>query len=150
MLHGNSRIIRKALEGYHVITNPAIKENLSFGRPKSGMFIAVPSSIKSQIKDVSPKHPRVQAICLRSENSNILIINSYFPTDANAPLNSQISDDLEETLFCIETVLANNDYTQVFLTGDINCNFLKQTMHVKNVSFFRQESPLKSMGYFQH
>ena len=142
MLHGNSRIIRKALEGYHVITNPAIKENLSFGRPKSGMFIAVPSSIKSQINNVSPKHSRVQAICLRSENSNILIINSYFPTDTNAPLNSQITDDLEDTLFCIETVLTNNDYRQVFLTGDINCNFLKKTMHVKNVSEFLDRNGL--------
>ena len=42
MLGGNNHIVRKALTGFHVITNPAIKENLSVGRPKNGMFIGVP------------------------------------------------------------------------------------------------------------
>ena len=77
---------------------------------------------------MSPKHFRVQAIFLRSENSKVLIINSYLY------LNSHITDDLEDILASIETALVTNDYTHVFLTGDINYNMLKQTMHVKNVS----------------
>ena len=51
------------------------------GRPKNGMFIAVPDEIKEQEVDVSPNHWRVQAITLQAPSNRLLIINSYFPND---------------------------------------------------------------------
>ena len=144
MLNGNSRIIRKALRGFHIISNPAIKESISSGRPKSGMFIAVPNSIKSQIKDVSPDHFRVQAILLQNK---VLIVNTYFPVDTNR--NDAINEPLEDILTVIETILVKNEFSDIYLTGDINCNFLKNTSHVRTVTnFLERNSLLKSWDKF--
>jgi hypothetical protein len=70
----------KALPGYQVLINPAIKINHDSGRPKNGMFIAFPESIKNCVTDVSPSFWRIQAVKFKFGNSIILLINSYFPT----------------------------------------------------------------------
>ena len=54
ILRGNSYKINQSLPGFYCIINPAIKETHDKGRAKNGMFIAVPSSMKRQIEDVSP------------------------------------------------------------------------------------------------
>ena len=59
ILRGNSFKINQALPGFYILINPAIKETHDRGRAKNGMFIAVPSSIKSQIEDVSPGYWRL-------------------------------------------------------------------------------------------
>ena len=40
---------------------PAEKEFLD-GRPKNGMFIAIPSELKSEVKEISHAHPRLKAM----------------------------------------------------------------------------------------
>ena len=52
-----------------------------YGRPKNGMFIAVPMEIKENVRDISPTHWRIQTIIVNTLDSRILVINSYFPTD---------------------------------------------------------------------
>jgi len=79
LLKGNSYKVSQCLPNARVIFKQAIKESLD-GRPKNGMFVAIPIEIKELARDVSPHHWRVQAIVL-SMARNILIINSYFPTD---------------------------------------------------------------------
>ena len=81
IMRGNCYKIVKALEGYHVIIKPAVKDSHDKGRAKNGMFVAVPNSIKNQIIDVSPVFWRIQAVLLTCRSSKILIINSYFPVD---------------------------------------------------------------------
>lgn len=53
VLKANSYKIRKALPGYYAIIKPAIKTSHDKGRPKGGLFIAVPEIIKNELKDVS-------------------------------------------------------------------------------------------------
>ena len=81
IMRGNCYKIVKALEGYHVIIKPAVKDSHDKGRAKNGMFVAVPSTIKNQISDVSPVYWRIQAVMLACTNSKLLIINFYFPVD---------------------------------------------------------------------
>ena len=80
VLKSNGYIIRKSLPEFHVIFKPASKEQLE-GRPKNGIFIAVSKIFKKNVKDVSPNHPRIQAIILNTGNKKLMIINTYFPQD---------------------------------------------------------------------
>ena len=81
MLRGNSYIIKKCLPDAHVIIKEAVKSSHDSGRPKNGMFIAVPSQLKQFVTDISPNNWRVQAIILHTNGNNIMIVNTYFPTD---------------------------------------------------------------------
>ena len=81
ILRDNSYKLRKAFHGYKILINPAIKKQLSTGRPSNGIFIAFPDSIKNNIIDVSPGFWLVQAVKITFKFSHLLLINSYFPTD---------------------------------------------------------------------
>ena len=62
LLRGNSYIIQKALPNCHILFKSAVKVDQNYGRPKNGMFMAVPDKFKERISDVSPTHWRVQAV----------------------------------------------------------------------------------------
>ena len=81
MLRGNSYKLKKAMPNFHLIINPAEKSSLCKGRPRGGLFIAVPDHFKNFVEDVSPGYWRLQAIIIKSNKQRILVINSYFPVD---------------------------------------------------------------------
>ena len=100
LLKNNGYKIRQCLPQSHVFFKHAVKDSIQ-GRPKNGMFIAVPNEIKENIQEVSPNNWRVQAIVVRILTSKILIINSYLLTDP------QLQDfDTSEVL---TTLSATND-----------------------------------------
>lgn len=76
LLRGNFHKILKAIPGFHVFIN------LNKGRPKGGMFIAVPDSLKNNVADASPGHWRIQAITIDLGSTKTLLINTYFPCDS--------------------------------------------------------------------
>ena len=136
LLRGNRHLLKNALPGYHAIFKPAIKDKLE-GRPKNGMFIAVPEILKSNVTDVSPQSWRVQAVLLTTTGKRLLILNVYFPQD---PRTSELkSDDLEEVLADIKGVLEKNTFDDVLLTGDMNTDFSRNTGFVKRVEEFLNE-----------
>ena len=105
LLKGNSYKVSQCLKGARIIFKQATKESLD-GRPKNGMFIAVPGDLKAYVTDVSPHHARIQAIVL-SMKTKILIINSYFPTD---PKTTEFdTTELLSTLSSIESVMNENE-----------------------------------------
>ena len=85
MLRENSYKLSKALPGFQVLVNPAVKSDLGLGRPKNGMFIVFPNIIKGAVTDVSPGHWRLQAAIIKFKASRTLLINSYFPVDTRRP-----------------------------------------------------------------
>ena len=131
LLRDNSYKIIKALPGYQVLINPAIKISHDKGRPRNGMFIAFPSTIKNTVTDVSPGSWRIQAAKFQFGNSTILLINSYFPVDqrrANAD-----EAELQETISQIKEVIRKNDFHSLLWAGDINADFLRDTSHTDSV-----------------
>ena len=70
ILKGNNFKVRQCLSEAHVIFKAAVKDSLQ-GRPKNGMFIAIPREIKEMVLDVSPPHWRVQAVVLSTTNNKI-------------------------------------------------------------------------------
>ena len=61
ILRANSYKINQALPSSSLIIKPADKSSHCTGRPRGGMFIAVPDFFKNNIQDVSPAHWRLQA-----------------------------------------------------------------------------------------
>ena len=80
LLKANEYVIKRTLPDYHVIFKPASKEGLT-GRPKNGMFVAVPDCLKDKIKDLSPASSRIQCILIDTDHCKVMLLNTYFPTD---------------------------------------------------------------------
>ena len=99
ILKANTYRIFQAIPNFHFFINPAVKDVQDRGRPKNGMFIGIPNSIKSFVTDVSPCHWRVQAVIISSQQSRILLINTYFPfnkRENQTDLGDNDNDDLNE------------------------------------------------------
>ena len=131
ILRDNSYKIKQALPDFQVVINPAIKKDLSQGRPSNGMFIAFPDNIKNQVTDVSPGHWRLQAVKIKLMTSSLLLINSYFPTD---PQRDNVdSADLLDTLGNIKRIIEVNPCDNILWAGDINSDFSRNTNHTRAV-----------------
>ena len=96
---------------FHIFFKPALKECFE-GRPRNGMFIAIPNTIKEIVTDISPDHWRVQAALIQNKNSNIMIVNSYFLQDSRAPIH--IDPELEQVIAVINNLLTNYHFDDVF------------------------------------
>ena len=92
ILRSNAYKISKALPNFHIVFKAAKKDTFDKGRPKNGMFIAIPAILKEKIIDVSPNHHRVQAALLTMNDEIFLIVNTYFPTDTR---NNIAADDIQ-------------------------------------------------------
>ena len=109
----------------YIFKKKPLKDSMD-GRPKNGMFIAVPNEIKELVVDVLPNHWRVQAITLQAPSNRLLIINSYFPND---PKTSEFdTSELLTTLSAINSVMEGNEFDNIIWTGDINADFM-HTVH---------------------
>ena len=139
LLQGNRLKIKQCLPNARIFYKKAIKDSLE-GRPKNGMFIAVPDEIKEHATDVSPKHWRVQAIILKTYNNRILIINSYFPTDPRTV--DFDTTELQTTLSAINDVILTNDFDNIVWAGDINADFVRQTKFTSLIENFISENTL--------
>ena len=81
VLRKNGYTIEQTLPDHKVIFKAAVKKSLD-GRPKNGMFIAIPKSMNVlSIKDVSPDSFRVQSVLINIGECKLLLFNCYFPTD---------------------------------------------------------------------
>jgi endonuclease/exonuclease/phosphatase family metal-dependent hydrolase len=136
LLKGNRYKIKQCLPNSKIIFKPAIKEAFE-GRPKHGMFIAIPQELKESAVDVSPHHERIQAVML-SLPTKVLIINSYFPTDPK--VTDFDTTELMSTLEAIQRVLTDNDFHSVIWCGDINADFLRNTTFTKIVDDYVRDS----------
>jgi hypothetical protein len=139
VLKSNAYLIRQALPDHHIFFNPATKEGLD-GRPKNGMFVAVPNLIKELVKDVSPHSKRMQSVMFSFDTCKILLINTYFPND---PKTSDFDDtELSLLLSQIKSAIDDNEFDHVIITGDINADFRRKTQFVKLISEFSEEIDL--------
>ena len=111
VLRGNGYQIKKCLPDAHVIIKEAVKSTHDEGRPRNGMFIAVPVELKEFVTDVSPNHWRVQAILLHTVDNIIMIINTYFPTDSK--VSDFDSSELMTILSIIQDLLKKHEFNTI-------------------------------------
>ena len=133
MLKANAYKILQTMSDFHVFINPAVKNSLDRGRPRGGMFIAVPDCIKSQVSDVSPGHWRVQAVTISSSDSVTLLLNTYFPCDNARPGGGNL-EEVIEVIQVIKRTMEMNKYDSLILCGDINTDFRRNSRQVELVT----------------
>ena len=144
ILRGNFYKLRKACPDSHFIFNPAIKNSFDKGRPKGGMFVSVPNSIKSQVSDVSPGHWRVQAVIISAVESKTLILNTYFPCDTGRIVGPDV-EEATEVVEVIRGVIRENEFDSVVICGDINTDFRRMSGQVEVVNDLIQELSLRKV-----
>ena len=134
ILKGNAHLIKNALPDCHVIIKPATKIH-SEGRPINGMFIAIPTSLRSITRDISPNHNRIQAVLLETDENTMMIVNVYFPAD---PKTKQYYNDhdLEDLLATIENLIDAHPCQDVIIGGDLNCDFSKHNGRLERLKTF--------------
>ena len=113
------------------------------GRPKNGMFIALPINLKRFTKDISPSNSRIQAIVLNTENKNLMIINVYFPNDPKT-VEYNNDPDLEDVFADIENLIDTHHCNDVIITGDLNIDFERMNGHSKRLENFLASKNLES------
>ena len=131
ILRGNFYKNLQAFPDFHIFINPAVKTNLDGGRPRGGMFIAVPDSLKSQITYISPGHWKVQALVIKSSSSKTLLINCYFPCDSLSTRDAM--EEIIEVIEIIKRTVETSGCDTVLLCGDINTDFKRNSRQVELV-----------------
>ena len=141
VLEGNAHIIRKALEGFHVYIKPATKDKFD-GRPKNGMFIALPKDLRNKTKDISPKNDRIQAILLETVDGPLMIINSYFPPDPKTR-SYNLDAELEEMIVAVENLVTSHQCRHIIMVGDMNTDYKRKNGRVMRFESFLTDNRLE-------
>ena len=136
LLLNNRYKIKQCLPDIHIYVKPAVMDSL-YGRPRNGMFIAVPMEIKENVQDISPTHWRIQAIIVNTLNSRILVINSYFPTDPK--IQDFDMSDLLGTLDAIKEVVNTSQFDNLVWAVDLNADFSRCTKFTTVLAQFIDE-----------
>ena len=145
LLKNNGYMARNALPQHHLIIKPAIKNGLE-GRPKNGMFIAVPSILKDAAKEITVSSERLQCVIVELNSWKMLLVNSYFPTDPRADFDE---NELLILFAEIEKVIEECEFDRVVLGGDFNADFKRSSKFVAMVTDFVDKLELeRSWGQF--
>ena len=132
--------MRQCLTDSHIFFKRAVNP------PKNGMFIALPKEIKENVKDISPNHWRTQAVIVHTLECDILVINSYFPTDPKT--QNFDAADLLSTLDAINEVLNTNKFDHVVWAGD--ADFHRDTKFTLIIDqFIKEKYLLRSWDKFE-
>ena len=138
VLKGNSHLIRKAMENFHVFVKPAKKDNFE-GRPVNGMFTAVPKRLRSKAKDISPLNDRIQAILVGTNDGPLMIINVYFPPDPKTK-SYVLDSELENVIGAVENVIESHQCRHLVMVGDMNTEYKRENGRVKRFGKFLSDN----------
>ena len=128
------------MENLHIFPKPAKKENFE-GRTVNGMFVAVPKSLRSKAKDISPSNDRIQAILIDTNDGQLMVINVYFPRDPKTK-SSVLDPELEEVLGAVENVIQCHQPRHLVIVGDMNTENKRNNDRSKRFADFLSDKNL--------
>ena len=85
----------------------------------------IPKNFRKYVSIVNCQSWRLQPLLISLKNMKYLVINSYFPTDPKNLNGNNV--ELEDLLAEIKSILNSNKFNSVYLVGDLNCDFLRNT-----------------------
>ena len=137
--------IAKNLNNFSVLAKSAHKDfkNQDKGRPCGGLATVIPKNFRKYVSIVNCQSWRLQPLLISLKNMKYLVINSYFPTDPKNLNGNNV--ELEDLLAEIKSILNSNKFNSVYLVGDLNCDFLRNTVHVKTIDAFMTSTNLYSL-----
>ena len=140
LLKSNCYKVKQCLPDTKIIFKKAEKEALE-GRPKNGMFIAIPTGIAQHVTEVPTNHWRLQAVTISAPEHKILLVNSYFPTDPK--VDDFDTADLFSTLEAITRLINESEHDSIIWGGDINADFIRNTFFTNTISEYLDEEILE-------
>ena len=145
LLRSNIYKLSKFFNTSAVLAKPAFKnfETQNTGRPMGGLATIVPKYLRKHTKVMNCESWRLQPILFKFGNKEILIINSYFPTDPKT-INSE-NQDLISTLAVVTNLIETTTFHSLYLAGDLNCEFMRKSSHVRAVREFMTRLNLVSV-----
>ena len=108
-----------------------------------GLAIIVPKYFRKNISLVNCESWRLQAAIISVGDRKFLIINTYFPTDPKNVNGDNI--ELENLLAEIRSIVNRANFNYLYIAGDINCDFTRNTVHVGLIREFIQENNMDSL-----
>ena len=108
------------------------------GRGYGGVAIFWNKSLGKNVVPIRNESSRIICIQLKLKNTQILMVNCYFPYDTGS--HTEVHDDIYGMLAEISSLCQNNE--NIVIGGDINCDFNRNTFHVNLVKQFLYENNL--------
>ena len=99
-----------------------------------GLATIIPKGWSNYTTILSIQSWRIQPLLTKVNKKSFLVINSYFLTDPRTIGGGNI--ELENVLAEISSIISSNNFDSVYLVGDFNCNFLRNSSHVESVKTF--------------
>ena len=113
-----SDIITKELsDSSYIAKSHMVSDKLREGRPFGGIAIVWKRSPSYFVTSIDTVSDRICACKLESQNSSILLINVYMPTN-----NANNNDLFTEILYEIISLCLMYDSYDIIVVGDFNCN----------------------------
>ena len=106
---------------------PAVKNNyqVSKGRGKGGLATIFSKKITKYVSKIKCDNYRLQATKFNFPSGPVLVINTYFPCD---PRTVNFDDtELVGLLTDIQNIIVQSSISSIWLAGDLNCHFLRNT-----------------------
>ena len=139
------KYFRDKFPAYHSVVVPGHRQpGQETGRAKAGLGQLSRKNIAVKKSRIASNHYRIQAQVLHLPSSNILWINSYFPTDPQL-VGDYDDTELQSCLTEIESILSSTDYTDIVWGSDINWDMSRNTKFAQTVSSFLQRLDLVSL-----
>ena len=140
LLRNNLYKINQHFKRSSVLSVPAYKDfNIQDkGRPRGGLAIIVPKEIRKYVKIIKCDSWRIQPVMLEMNDVRYLIINTYFPTDSRG--GNDECQELEGCLNQIKSIINMNQFDKLYLPGDQNCDFSRNSRHVELIKQFVNET----------
>ena len=143
-LEKNLYKVHNKFENFCAFSIPASKTNsrISKGRPSGGLAILYRKSLEQFVSEIRiPDSKRVQALHFKYKESAYVFINVYLPNDPQC--DNFCDNELLQTLNDINFVFNKYDESVNFiLSGDMNCDFSRNTRFVDTVQTFMLEHNL--------
>ena len=123
---------------YHCISAMPDDDIGRQGRPYGGLAIIWHNNCNMLVKGITVTSKRLCAVTLDYDNDNFVLINVYMPIDDNS---THSFDEIGDILSEIESIATVYGDRQIFICGDFNIDFKRNSMNLNLLkNFMRAES----------
>ena len=134
--HSNTDRLRKTFSNHDMYIIPAEKNNqqVSRGRGKGGLATIWDRSLTKYVAKIECENFRLQATKFALPSGSLLVLNAYFPC---VPRTANFDDSqLLNLLTEIQMTIHKSDCSRIWLAGDLNSHFARNTKFTNIVKNF--------------
>ena len=137
--YSNTRKLRNRYSNHGMYLVPAYKDTsqITKGRGKGGLATIWDRKLTKYVSKITCENYRIQATKFNFPNGQFLVINTYFPCD---PRNNNFNDaELLGLLTDIQSIILQSNVRNIFLAGDLNSDFSRNSRFTKLVQNYFED-----------